>query len=55
MICALAVMAKWKQVDLCKKFNLSTSTVHNTVKKYKEEGLKAPKSRSGRPQALSNS
>jgi hypothetical protein len=26
IICALAVMANWKQVDLCKKFNLSTST-----------------------------
>jgi transposase len=54
MICALAVMANWKQVDICKKFNLSTSTVHSIVKKYKEDGLKAPKSRSGRPQALSN-
>jgi hypothetical protein len=42
MICALAVMANWKQVDLCKKSNPSTFTVHNIVKKYKEEGLKAP-------------
>jgi hypothetical protein len=33
MICALTVMANWKQVDLCKKFNPSTSTVHSIVKK----------------------
>jgi hypothetical protein len=24
MICALAVMANWKQVDNCKNFNLTT-------------------------------
>ena len=52
VICGLATIAKWKQVDIAKELEIPTSTVNDIVRKYRETGQKECKQRPGRPEVL---